>query len=344
LPRGVRSKKRLVPGAGAPDAPSGVKDPNSMWDSVLISLGGNAIIPSSGTGTFEEQLEVTRSTMRQVAALLAKHPVKLVVTHGNGPIVGNILIRNEAARESIPPMPLDVCGADSQGGIGYMIQQVLAAELTAEGVDRPVAAVVTQVVVDPEDPAFESPTKPIGPFYSEERAEELSRTKGWTIVEEKGKGFRRTVPSPVPLEIVERPVIEALLEAGVVPVAVGGGGIPVVRGSDGFLRGVEAVIDKDRASALLAGGIGMDVMVAVTDVDCIYLDYGTKNQRPIARMTARQARAYIREGQFPPGNMLPKVEAAISFLESGGKEVIVASPPALSSALQGDEGTHIVPD
>lgn len=315
-----------------------------MWNSILLSFGGNAIIPSSGGGTFEEQLEVTRSTMRQVAALLDSFPVKLVITHGNGPIVGNILIRNEAASDLIAPMPLDVCGADSQGGIGYMIQRVLSDELRERGLDRPVAAIVTQVVVDAGDPAFGNPTKPIGPFYSASRAEVLSKEKGWRIVEEKGRGFRRTVPSPTPLEIVERPVIETLMKSGVIPIAVGGGGIPVVRDAGGRLRGVEAVIDKDRASALLAGKLGMESMVSVTAVDCIYLDFGTPKASPIKKMSVSQARRYAEEGQFPPGSMLPKVEAAISFLESGGKEVIVTSPDVLACALKNDGGTHIVPD
>lgn len=314
-----------------------------MWKSIVLSFGGNAIIPSSGSGTFDQQLDVTRSTMRQVADLLLDSPLKLVITHGNGPIVGNILIRNEAAGDVIPPMPLDVCGADSQGGIGYMIQQVLSGELRDNGIDRSVAAVVTQVVVDTDDPAFGAPTKPIGPFYSKERAEELAEAKGWSIVGEKGKGYRRTVPSPVPLEIVERSVIDILVESGVIPIAVGGGGIPVVRGEDGFIRGVEAVIDKDRASALLARELGMEAMVAVTDIDQIYLDFGTPRVRPIERMTAEEAHSYIKQGQFPPGNMLPKVEAAIDFLNGGGREVIVTSPDLLTRALLEGRGTHIVP-
>jgi carbamate kinase len=314
-----------------------------MWNGVLLSLGGNAIIPSFGSGTFEQQLEVTRATMKQVAELLKRFPVKLVVTHGNGPIVGNILVRNEAARDSIPPMPLDVCGADSQGGIGYMIQQVLADELKDNGIYRPVASVVTQVVVDSNDSAFGNPTKPIGPYYSAERAEVLAEEKGWTFVEEKGKGHRRTVPSPVPLEIVEKEVVEALMGSGVLPIAVGGGGIPVVRESNGRIRGVEAVVDKDRASALLARELGLDAMVAVTAVDYIYLDFNTPKPRPIRKMTTREAKAYLAEGQFPPGSMEPKVDAAVQFIESGGQEVVVTSPALLTRALTEGQGTHIVP-
>ena len=313
-----------------------------MWNSILLSFGGNAIIPSSGSGTFDQQLDVTRSTMRQVADLLNKSPLKLVITHGNGPIVGNILIRNEAARDVIPPMPLDVCGADSQGGIGYMIQQVLSGELRNSGVDRSVVAVVTQVVVNPGDPAFGNPTKPIGPFYAEDRAKALVREKGWSIVEEKGKGYRRTVPSPIPLDIVERPVIEALMKLGIIPIAVGGGGIPVIVSDDGHISGVEAVIDKDRASALLATELGLEAMVAITAVDHIYLDFGTPEARPISKMTVEEARSHMKQGQFPPGNMLPKVEAAIDFLEAGGKEVVVTSPDLLTRALTDGEGTHIV--
>lgn len=315
-----------------------------MWNAVVLSVGGNAILPSSESGTFDQQLEVTRSTMRQVAELLARFPVKLVVTHGNGPIVGNILVRNEAARDTIPPMPLDVCGADSQGGIGYMIQQVLAGELRNNGIHRPVAAVVTQVVVDAKDPAFENPTKPIGPFYPEERAKALAREKGWTVVEEKGRGYRRTVPSPRPLEIVEKDVVETLMKSDIIPVAVGGGGIPVFREADGRVRGVEAVIDKDRASALLACELGLDAMVAITAVDYIYLDFNTPRARPIRKMTTRQAKEYLKQGQFPPGSMEPKVEAAVQFLEDCGKEVVVTSPAMLTRALVEGEGTHIVPD
>jgi carbamate kinase len=314
-----------------------------MWNGVLLSLGGNAIIPSSGSGTFSQQLDVTRSTMRQVAKLLKRFPVKLVVTHGNGPIVGNILIRNEAARDAIPPMPLDVCGADSQGGIGYMIQQVLAGELRDNGLERSVAAVVTQVVVDSEDPAFKNPTKPIGPFYGEDRANALAREKGWVMVEEKRKGYRRAVPSPMPLEIVEKDVIKTLMDSGVIPIAVGGGGIPVVREASGRVSGVEAVIDKDRASTLLASQLGLDAVIAVTAVDYIYLDFNTPRSRPITRMTAKEAMNLSAQGQFPPGSMKPKVEAAVRFLEAGGKEVIVTSPAMLTRALIDGEGTHIVP-
>jgi carbamate kinase len=280
--------------------------------------------------------------MRQVADLLKRAPLKLVITHGNGPIVGNILIRNEAARDVIPPMPLYVCGADSQGGIGYMIQQVLSGELRNSGVDRSVVAIVTQVVVNPGDPAFGSPTKPIGPFYTEDIAKALVKEKGWSIVEEKGKGYRRTVPSPIPLDIVERPVIEALMKLGVIPIAVGGGGIPVIVNDDGHLSGVEAVIDKDRASALLAKELGLEAMIAITAVDHIYVDFGTPEARPISKMTVEEARSYIEQGQFPPGNMLPKVEAAIDFLEAGGKEVVITSPDYLMRALAEGEGTHIV--
>jgi carbamate kinase len=220
---------------------------------------------------------------------------------------------------------------------------VLDGELRENGVDRSVASIVTQVVVDENDPAFAAPTKPIGPYYSEDRAQALAKDKGWSIVEETGRGYRRTVPSPIPLEIVEKQVIETLVESGTVPIAVGGGGIPVVRGAGGRLRGVEAVIDKDRASALLANNLRLDAMIAVTAVDYIYLDFGTPDARPIKRMTAREARGHIEDGQFPPGNMKPKVEAAIHFLESGGKEVVVTSPDSLTDALVAGKGTHIVP-
>ena len=307
---------------------------------MLIALGGNAILPAGGTGTFEEQCAITRVSLEPIARLV-EDGVEVVLIHGNGPIVGNILIRNEAVREQIPPMPLDVCGADSQGGIGYMMQQILQNELRRIGLERPVATLVTQIVVSERDPAFRRPTKPIGPFYNEEKARQLAREKGWTVVEDAGRGWRRVVPSPVPLEIVEIEAIRRLLKAGAVVIAAGGGGIPVMRQWDGSLHGVEAVIDKDLASSLLARMLGFEVLVIITGVERVALHFGTPTQRDLDRATPDELERYLEEGHFPPGSMGPKIRAAIEFVRAGGKEVIVTTPERIREALAGETGTHI---
>jgi carbamate kinase len=308
---------------------------------VLITLGGNAILPVRGTGTFEEQCAVTRATMQPIARMI-REGSEVVLSHGNGPIVGNILIRNEAARDQIPPMPLDVCGADSQGGIGYMMQQSLQNELRRVGLgDRPVVTIVTQVVVDERDPAFRRPTKPIGPFYPEDRARLLAKEKGWTIVEDAGRGYRRVVPSPKPLEVVEIAAIRQIVEDGGVAIAAGGGGIPVSRQWDGSLHGVEAVIDKDLASSLLARLLGCQTLVIVTGVDRVALRYGKPDQRELERATPDELQGWMEEGHFPPGSMGPKIQAAIEFVRGGGREVVITSPERLTEALEGKTGTLV---
>ncbi|HET9887535.1 MAG TPA: carbamate kinase [bacterium] len=306
---------------------------------IVITLGGNAILSESGRGTIEEQIEVARVAMRGVADLLVLG-IQVVLSFGNGPIVGNIVVRNEAARDIIPPMPLDVCGADSQGGIGYMLQQVLGNELRKRGLERTVVSVVTQSVVDRNDPAFANPTKPIGPFYSKEEADRLAREKGWTMREEKRR-YRRVVPSPKPLQIVEWSAIRALIGKGFVVIGAGGGGIPVAR-VHGGLAGLEAVIDKDRAAAVLARQLDAERLVILTAVAQVSLDFGKETQRGIDRITTRDARAHLNAGQFPPGNMGPKMEAAIEFVESGGDEAIITSPEELLAAMEGRAGTHVV--
>jgi len=265
----------------------------------------------------------------------------VVLSHGNGPIVGNILIRNEAARDQIPPMPLDVCGADSQGGIGYMMQQALQNELRRVSVDRTVVTVVTQVVVDERDPAFRRPTKPIGPFYSQERARLLAKEKGWTVVEDAGRGWRRVVPSPRPLEVVEIAAIRKLVADGAIAIAAGGGGIPVARQWDGSLHGVEAVIDKDLASSLLARLLGCETLCIVTGVDRVALNYGKPDQRDLDCATAEELSRYAAEGHFPSGSMGPKIQAAIEFVRGGGRDVVITSPAKIRDALQGTAGTRI---
>ncbi|TMQ62978.1 MAG: carbamate kinase [Candidatus Eisenbacteria bacterium] len=308
--------------------------------SILITLGGNAILPARGTGTFDEQSAITRLTMQPIAELI-RDGVQVVLSHGNGPIVGNILIRNEAARDQIPPMPLDVCGADSQGGIGFMMQQALQNELRRVSVDRTVVTLVTQVVVDERDPAFRRPTKPIGPFYSQDRARLLAKEKGWTVVEDAGRGWRRVVASPRPLEVVEIAAIRKLVADGVIAIAAGGGGIPVARQWDGSLHGVEAVIDKDLASSLLARLLGCEMLCIVTGVDRVALNYGKPDQRDLDCATAEELSRYAAEGHFPSGSMGPKIQAAIEFVRGGGREVVITSPAKVLEALQGKGGTRI---
>lgn len=310
----------------------------------VIALGGNAIIPAGAQGTFAEQLAITRATMAQVAALAAAgHEV--VLTHGNGPVVGNIVLRGDAGQavHGIPAMPMFVCGADSQGGLGFMLQQALQNELRRAGVAKPVASVVTQVLVDRDDPAFGRPSKPIGPFYDQEQAERLRQEYGWAVVKDANRGWRRVVPSPLPVEVVEWEAIRALLDAGVVTVAVGGGGIPVARGADGDLEGVDAVIDKDRASDLLGRLVAADVLVIVTQVEKVCVNFGQPDQEALDVLPADRAAALLAAGQFPAGSMGPKIEAALSFLAGGGREVIITAPEQVLAAIAGNAGTRIVP-
>ncbi len=314
-------------------------------ETIVIALGGNAI-----RGTIEEQRAAVERSCAQIARIIAEG-YRVVLTHGNGPQVGNLLIQQEAAAQLVPPMPLDVCGAMTQGQLGYLIQQKLQEELAELGLPRPVATVITQVLVDERDPAFQEPTKPIGPFYDEARAEELRR-QGYVIkkVANSERGWRRVVPSPEPVEILEEAAIRALLEAGQIVIACGGGGIPVVRirrgggeGEGGHLEGVAAVIDKDLASALLAIRLGAEVLLELTDVEFVALNYGTPEQIDLHRLTVEEAKRYLREGHFPPGSMGPKVEAAIRFLEGGGRRAIITSLERGYSALLGEAGTEIIP-
>ncbi len=308
----------------------------------VVALGGNAIIPAGGRGTIDEQRDLTSYTMSQVAGLIASGR-KVILTHGNGPIVGNIVERNEAVKNRIPPMPLDICGADSQGGIGYMLQQCLRNELQLRDLPSHVVAIVSQVVVDADDEAFEYPTKPIGPFYTEDKAVELEHEKGWAMKNDADRGFRRVVPSPKPLEIVETEVIKRLLATGTVVIAVGGGGIPVVR-EEGVLKGIEAVIDKDKAAAALAKEIGAERLIILTGVEEVYVGFGTPKQKPLGKVRLSEIKKLYESGEFPPGSMGPKVEAAIEFLEKGGREVIISHARKLRDACEGKAGTHIIPD
>jgi len=307
----------------------------------VLSLGGNAILPSTGPARIDEQFRITESTMSHVVGLL-RAGEQVILTHGNGPFVGNILFRNEAAADRVPPTPLYICGADSQGGIGFMLQQVLGNVLRQAGFKTQVATVVTQVAVDPDDPAFRKPTKPIGPFYWEEEARALERERGWVMVDDAGRGWRRVVASPDPIKIVEIDLIRHLAESGHLVIAAGGGGIPVQEVEPGVYRGIEAVIDKDLAAVVLAEAVQATRLIVVTAVDHVYLNYGTPQQQALTELQLADAQRYLDEGQFPPGSMGPKMRGAIRFLHSGGREVLITCPAELGRALQGESGTRIV--
>jgi carbamate kinase len=311
-----------------------------MSRTALVAIGGNSLIRAGEKGTIAEQLANTRRTARALVGLIGDG-FSLVLTHGNGPQVGAALLRSERASDQVYSQSLDVCDAVTQGEIGYLLQQSLHNELQAAGIRIPVVTVLSQVIVSADDPAMRHPTKPIGPFYSRTDAEERARLHGWQVVEDAARGYRRVVPSPDPIEVVEEPVIRGLLAQGVLVVAAGGGGIPVVRTPEG-LEGVEAVIDKDRVSALLAGRLGVDCFIISTDADCVYVDYRKPTQRPLGRVSASEIEGYRAAGQFPPGNMGPKVESALRFLRSGGKEVIITSYEYLRAAARGEAGTRIV--
>jgi len=309
---------------------------------ILIAVGGNSLIRAGEKGTIAEQFANVQKTAAAIVTLL-RDDLRLVLTHGNGPQVGAALLRSERSADQLPGQPLDVCDACTQGEIGYLLQQSLENELTRAGLYVPVVSVLTQVVVSEDDPAMQRPTKPIGPFYSQEQAEQRKRQLGWEIVEDAARGFRRVVPSPEPIEIVELEAIRDLVHDGALVIAAGGGGIPVVR-RQGILRGIEAVIDKDRASALLALRLGVDLFAILTDEDFVYLDYKRLTQRPLTRVTAAELEAYYRAGHFPPGNMGPKVESVLRFLRGGGIEAVITSQEHLREAVAGRAGTRIIPD
>lgn len=311
----------------------------------VIALGGNALLKPEDRGTYEEQMRNVRESVRHLASII-EMGYDVIFTHGNGPQVGNILLQNEvASKREIPAMPLDVCVAESQGLIGYMIQQALTNDLRRRGTERSATSMIIQVLVDEHDPAFDNPTKPIGPFYSEEEAKTLMKEKGWTIVEDRARGgWRRVVPSPEPIDIVEKEAIKRLIfgkTPGEIVIAAGGGGIPVIRTSEGY-QGVEAVIDKDRASALLAKIIGEKLFIMLTAVDNVYINYGKPNEKPLGYVSLGDVKRYFAEGHFPPGSMGPKIEASIDFLENGGEEVIITSPENLEKAIKKGKGTHII--
>jgi carbamate kinase len=311
---------------------------------VVVALGGNAILQPGQRGTFEEQMKNVHVTCEQLTHMVESGKYKVVVTHGNGPQVGNILLQNEVGKDVAAPMPLYVCGSESQGLIGYMIQQTLTNLLAKKGRgDIPVATIVTQVVVDPKDEAFVHPTKPVGPFYSAEEAQRLKTEKGYDVREDAGRGWRRVVASPDPVEIVEKEAIRQLVAARSIVIASGGGGIPVVR-ENGQLRGVDAVIDKDLAAERLAVDVGASILVILTDIGQVKLHYKTPQEKGLTHITVAEAKTYHAEGHFAKGSMEPKVRAAIRFIESGGERAIITSLDKATDALDGKAGTTITRD
>ncbi|RKX41330.1 MAG: carbamate kinase [Thermotogae bacterium] len=308
----------------------------------VIAIGGNAVNRPGEKPSAENMMRNLKETMRYLIDIIKDHSV--VITHGNGPQVGNLLLQQEAARDMVPPFPIDVNDAQTQGSLGYMICQTLYNSLIERNVKKEIAAVVTQIVVDPEDPAFQNPTKPIGPFYSEEEAKRIMEEKKWTMVEDAGRGWRRVVPSPIPVDIIEKDVIRFLVDNGFVVIAAGGGGIPVIRLKDGTLKGVEAVIDKDRASSLLAQELDADMFIILTGVEKVYLNFNKPDQIPLDKLTAEDAEKYLKEGHFPPGSMGPKIESAIDFVKKTGKQCLITDMRKLKQALEGKTGTKIVPE
>jgi len=305
----------------------------------VVAIGGNAVNRPGERPTAENMLSAIKEAMGYLVDMLDEYDI--VITHGNGPQVGNILIQQEMAKEVIPPFPIDVNDAQTQGSLGYMIVQALRNRLAERGLNREVAALITQIVVDKNDEAFKKPSKPVGPFYTEEEARKLMMEKGWIMKEDAGRGWRRVVPSPKPLDIVEKEVVRMLLKNGVIVVAAGGGGIPVVR-ENGVLKGVEAVIDKDRASALLAIEINADELIILTGVEKVALNYGKPNQTFVDKLTVEEALKYLKEGHFPAGSMGPKIEAAIDFVTATNRTCLITDMKKLKEALSGETGTRIV--
>ena len=309
----------------------------------VVAIGGNSLIKDKHHQTVADQYQAMKDTTASIADMV-EAGWEVAITHGNGPQVGFILRRSELSRHELHEVPLDACGADSQGAIGYALQQTMRNHLLAKGIDRLVATVVTQVEVSPEDPAWTHPSKPIGSFMTAEMAAERKAGEGWAVVEDAGRGWRRVVSSPEPLAIVEADVVRMLLDAGVIVITVGGGGIPVVREPDGTLKGVDAVIDKDLASAMLATVIEAGLLVITTAVEKVALGWGTPQQRWVDRLTLAEAKAYLAEGShFAAGSMAPKIQACINYLEAGGGEVLITDPAHLPAAIRGETGTRLVP-
>jgi len=310
-------------------------------DRILVAIGGNATHPEDIEGTSREQKDIAATTAQSLLPL-ARLDNELIITHGNGPVVGKILMRQALTRDRIAPMPLDICVAHSQGGIAYLLVQSLENALREVGSPRHVACLLTQVEVDPDDPAFDDPSKPIGAFYDAEEAKKIGAELGWQMKEEVGRGWRHVVPSPKPKHICDISLIQVLARRGTVVIAGGGGGIPVIRGPKGVRRGIQGVIDKDLTSAHMANVLGIKLLIILTAVPRIAINFGTARQRELDHVTMAELRGLQAEGHFPAGSMGPKVDAALRFLEGGGERVIIAHLEEAMSALRGDSGTHIV--
>lgn len=312
-----------------------------MAKKAVLALGGNAIIQAGQKGTIAEQFKNTRDSLGGVVELI-KQGYQLAISHGNGPQVGNMLIQHNAGMEKgVAPLPLGVLVAATEGTMGYMIEQSLQNKLIKEGITNKVVTINTQVVVSKDDPSMQNPTKPVGPFYTEAQAKVLEAELGWNIIEDAGRGFRQVVASPMPIDIIPASTIKQLVDDNQIVIACGGGGIPVVREADGTLEGVDAVIDKDFASALLAEKIGAEFLVILTGVDKVAINYGKPNQMALDELTADQAQKYYDEGQFPKGSMGPKILAAIGFVKNGGSKVIITSIERIADAFAGKTGTII---
>jgi carbamate kinase len=307
----------------------------------LIAFGGNALLPENQRGLEEEQMRNARRAARLMVHVVRKG-YELIIVHGNGPQVGNLLIQMEEAVTKVPPFSLDVCDAMSEGSMGFMLEKAIINELRTRSIDKEVATVLTQVVVDKEDPAFAEPTKPVGPFFTKYRAQILAKEKKWTMVEDAGRGYRKVVPSPRPIDVVPKWIIRDLVSAGRIVIAAGGGGIPVIINGRGLFKGVEAVIDKDYTASLIAREVKVDLFIILTGVERVFLDYGKAEERPLEVVTVAQAKGYLDEGQFPRGSMGPKIEAAVEYIQAGGQEVLITTASQLKAALLGRSGTRIV--
>ena len=311
-----------------------------MKTNIMVSLGGNAILKHSDKGTAEEQFENTRQTSNIIVELLKKG-YHIALTHGNGPQVGDILLAYDRSKETLPPMPLDVCVAQTQGMIGYMLQLSIQNALKNSGIEKSVVTIITQTKVNQDDPLLKKPSKPIGPFYTAFEASKCREETDWTIIEDSGRGYRRVVPSPIPIGFVEKSSIKSSFEDGDLIIAAGGGGIPVIENKEGILEGIEAVVDKDYTATLLALLLEAEILLILTDVNKVSLNYGKPDQKELDHITVDEARKYLKEGFFPSGNMGPKIQSTIDFLEKGGKKAIITSIENVFDALNGVDGTTV---